>query len=715
MSSVRFFPISWFEDANWKTVQVIGRLENSRSLFLRIGFRPYFTVRYPPDLSAEIIDDSHTYLANETPVAEVKKLDERIYRISSLNREDYENSVAFYEKNGLGEILDKDQDIKSKFFAEKRISPGSWQQASDLKTLLFNVTTNNRYTSTDLEFFTYTISTIDLPIPPPNSRIVFFDLEAIPTDDVSFPDAEADEPPDNIFAISRILYDGIQTQSTIFILTDKSLPPRYQTNVARTGRPFDVTIQRYATEKEMLQAFFNDLTEIRPDRLVSFNGRRFDLNYIGEHVRRFGITLPPFTKILNYTPYFYPTLMVQQKPFPLRETIMALKSPSVSQIDLLDFYRRLYPQLGNHKLETIGQLVLGRGKTGLTIRELFAKYRRSSQEDLFEIIDYSILDSLLLRDLWEASQIEAHLARMANFWKNDAEYVLTHELEDLFEDLLRYITPNVPSTKYIVGRPPLAERQPGIHRNVYLYSLSDIYLTALEQLGEPLADAIADYFQGTNDGIIPFKSGYFPVTFESIRSFINAQTTSPPVWVEENSVAIKGAPRTGPGDLGPLPYFPLVDFIPLIIVANKSWILVNGSGTVFKKGMSSFVRPRFQLLQRYVDYIVQTLLQNPQFTAGDLRFPQFETSLDDYALETKVTAEDFAQPPAQKQKQAIIQQLRELGQGATTSWRRVRYIETTDGPVIEEIYSRDPGRYAAKINVDFYNKKLQEAIRSVVG
>lgn len=715
MSSVRFFPISWFEDANWRSVQVIGRLENSRSIFLRIGFRPYFTVRYPPDLSAEIIDDSHTFLVSETPVAEVKKLDEGIYRISSLNREDYENSVAFYEKNGLGEILDKDQDIKSKFFAEKRISPGSWQQASDLKTLLFNVTTNNRYTSTDLEFFTYTISTIDLPIPPPNSRIVFFDLEAIPSDDVSFPDAEADEPPDNIFAISRILYDGIQTQSTIFILTDKSLPPRYQTNVARTGRPFDVTIQRYATEKEMLQAFFNDLTEIRPDRLVSFNGRRFDLNYIGEHVRRFGITLPPFTKILNYTPYFYPTLVVQQKPFPLRETIMALKSPSVSQIDLLDFYRRLYPQLGNHKLETIGQIVLGRGKTGLTIRELFAKYRRSSQEDLFEIIDYSILDSLLLRDLWEASQIETHLARMANFWKNDAEYVLTHELEDLFEDLLRYITPNVPSTKYIVGRPPLAERQSGIHRNVYLYSLSDIYLTALEQLGEPLADAIVDYFQGTNDGIIPFKSGYFPVTFESIRSFINAQTTSPPVWVEENSVAIKGAPRTGPDDLGPLPYFPLVDFVPLIIVANKSWILVNGSGVVFKKGMSSFVRPRFQLLQRYVDYIVQTLLQNPQFTARDLRFPQFETSLDDYALETKVTAEDFAQPPAQKQKQAIIQQLRELGQGATTSWRRVRYIETTDGPVIEEIYSRDPGRYAAKIDVDFYNKKLQEAIRSVIG
>ena len=78
-----------------------------------------------------------------------------------------------------------------------------------------------------------------------------------------------------------------------------------------------------------------------------------------------------------------------------------------------------------------------------------------------------------------------------------------------------------------------------------------------------------------------------------------------------------------------------------------------------------------------------------------------------------MTAEDFAQPPPQKQ--VIIGQLRELGQTASTSWRRVKYIQTTDGPVIEEIYSKDPTRYAARIDVGFYNRKLQSAIRSVLG
>lgn len=708
MSTVRFFPITWFEDANWKTIQVIGLLDNGRSIFLRVGFRPYFTVRYGPELSQEVIDDNHTFLSNETPVAEVKQLEGRIYRIWTLNREDYDNSIAFYEQNGLGRILDQDQEIKSKFFSEKRLSPGSWQQASNLKTLLFNVTANNHYTSADLEFFTYTVTTIDSSTPPPKSRVYHFDIEVLPADEVSFPDAEANEPPDAIIAISRTVSDD----HVAFILTDKPLPARYQTNAERTGRSYEVTIRPFTTEKELLLAFFNDLAEIRPDRLDTFNGRRFDLNYIGQRARQLGITLPPFTKILNFTPYFYPSLLVQERPFPIREIVMTLRSPSLSQIDLLDFYRRIYPQLGNHKLETIAQITLGRGKTGLSIPELFAKYRRATQEDLLEIIDYAMLDSILLSELWTASQIELQLAQMANFWKNDAEQVLTHEPEQLFEDLLRYITPNVPETKYLVGPPIQTERQPGVHRDIYLYSLSEVYLSFLEQLRDPLSDMIVEYFRDTDHGIIPFKSGYFPVTFESVRSFISSQTTSPPIWIDQNLLAIQGTARTDPNDRGPIPYFPLLEYIPLIIVANRSWILVNGSGLVFKKGMSSFVRPQFQLLQRYVDFIVETLLHNPQLTVRDLQFPQFETTLQDYVLETKVTAEDFVRPPPQKQ--AIVQQLRELGLAATTTWRRVGYLQTIDGPVIEEIFTRDPTRYAPRIDVDFYNKKLQSTIRSIV-
>ena len=712
MSSVKFFPISWFEDAGWKTVQVIGRLENSRSVFIRIGFHPYFTVRYPPDTNEETIDDGHAFLMSETPVAEVKSLGERIYRVYTLNKEDYFSSLAFYKRNGIGEVIDENQEIKSKFFSEKRISPGSWQQATDLKTLLFNVTSNNRYTAADLEYFTYNVTSIDHPGPLPKTVIGFFDIEAIPTDDVSFPDAEADEPPDNIFAISLIIWDGTTTRSTIYILAERTLPARYTTNAARTGRPYEVNIVRSGTEKEMLQGFFNGLLEARPDRIVGFNSRRFDLNYIGEHARRLGVTLPPFTKILNYTPYFAPTLLIQRKPFPLRDDIMSLRSPSLSQIDLLDFYRRLYPQLGNHRLETIARLVVGRGKTGLSIRDLFIKYRRATEEDLLEIIDYSIFDSLLLKELWDASQIELRLAQMANFWKNDSEYCLNHELENLFEDLLRYLTPNLPSTKYSVGRPPATERQPGIHRDVYLYSLSDVYLTALTQTRDPLADYIAEYFQASDDGIIPFKSGYFPVSFEAVMNFVRGQGASE-VWVEENSYAVRGQPRTGPNDLGPIPYLPLQDYIPLIIVANKSWILVNSNGIVFKKGMSSFVRPPFKLLERYVDYIVQYLLQHPGATARDVVLPQLEATLEDYVMESKVTAEDFAQPPLQKQ--AIIQQLRELGLPVSTSWRKVRYIRTVDGPVIEEIYSKNPTRYAPRIDVKFYSQKLQSAVKSVLG
>lgn len=711
MSAVRFFPIRWFEDNNWKSIQVIGQLENQQPVFIRIAFRPYFTVRYPSSVALEFIDETHAYLMSETPVAEVSVMDEaaRLYRIYVANKEDYYDSVNFYKRNELGTILDETQDVKSKFFAEKRINPGSWQQATDLRTLLHNVTMNANYTTYDLEFYTRNIANSDYTGPIPQGRIAFIDIEAIPSDDVSFPDAEADRPVDNIFAFSLVDVGPAGVRNIVYILTDKPLPEKYTTNISRTGQPYQVEIIRAFNEKELIQRFFEGLAHIRPNRIVTMNGRHFDINYIGARARALGIKLPPFTPILTFEPYFYPTTIIQTKPFPLVDQVWALSSPGISQIDILDFYRRFLPQLGNHKLETLARLILGRGKTGLGVQEMFAKYRRGTAEDLLEIIDYSITDSILLYELWNTTGIDQRLATMANEWKNDAEYVLTHDMDNLFEDLVRYIQPNVPDRKYNPGKSIATERKQGIHRNVYLYSLSPIYLMFLEQLQDSLAVTIANYFHNTNDGIIPFKSGYFPVTFSQAQEFILSQVLqSQIVWVEENSIAVLGNPLSQTNDQGPITFLPLINYVPLVIVSGKSWIMVDRNGTIFKKGTTHFVRPPFRLIERYVDYLVNFLINHPN---ESVTFPNFETVLDDFILEDKVTADDFAFPPLRKAR--IIQQLRELGTPITTTWRKVRYIRTINGPVIEEIYSSDPDRYIPQIDQEYYNKTLQNALKSV--
>jgi hypothetical protein len=715
MSSVIFFPITWFEDQHWKSIQVLGRLENNRSVYIRIGFRPYFTVRYPQGYSTDLIEENHNFMISQTPVDEVKRLNTNIYRIYTRNKEDYTNGLSFYKKNSSGIILDEYQDIKSKFFSDRQIYPGSWQQASDLKTLMYNVTTNTHYTSADLEYYTNNIISIQhyTVTSPPTGKIAFFDIEAIPSDDVSFPDSEAYEPPDNIFAISLITVDGNSTPNIhIFFLTDNQLTKYYQTSPSRTVESYSVQIHQYTTEKEILTAFFETLADFKPDRLVSFNGRRFDLNYIGKHVKLHKIPLPQFSKIVNYTPTFYPKRIFQKTPFYIEDNILALSAPSISQIDLLDFYRRIYPQLPNHKLETISQLLLGRGKTGLSIKEMFTKYRSSNTEDLYEIIDYSLMDSILLYTLWNHSQVERHLSQMADFWKNDPEYVLSNEHEDLFEDLLRYITYEIPD-KISIDAPLSSERMSGVHRNVYVYSLSELYLTFLEQLQDPLANVIVDYFKNTDEGLIPFKSGYFRVSFDLVENFILAQLKGVPIiWIDVNSIAVGGNLRKSSTDMGPVPYFPLLDYLPLLLVSGKSWITITENGLLFKRGMSSFVRPPFKLIDKYVDYIIQYLVQNPQATGKNISLPTIQPELEDYYLEMKITGDEFAHPPPKKQQ--IIQQLRELGTTVSQSWRKIKYLQTTGGPVIEDILSKSPSKYVPLLDVKFYNKLLLNALKPII-
>lgn len=708
MSIVRFFPIKWFEDAKWRSIQVTGYLENGRSIYLHVKFKPFLTIKYMNDISEVIIEDNHNFLTSETPVAEIKHIKDAIYRIYVQDKEDYFNTVDFVKKNIDCKIIDETQSIKSKFFSERSILPGFWQQASNLQTLSFNISANDKYASTDLEFYTDHIQTIDHDAPIPRGKNVFFDIECIPNDDVSFPDAERDQPPDRIFAISLVLVSPTVKVNNIYLLTGQELPNEMKTNKERTEREYNIVVYTVATEKELLERFYQDLLLINPDRLISMNGRQFDINYIVERSKSLGVMISPFTKILKYIPQTEIITIAKTKPFPILNQVWSIDTPGVSQIDLLDFYGRFFPNLGNHKLETIGLTVLGRGKTGLGIREMFERYRRGTKEDLEIIIDYSIVDSILLSELWETSQIEKVLTQWASFWRSDSEDVITTDMEKLFDDLLRYWTSDIPEKKNDIGKYIETERMPGIHHNIYLYNLSPLYLSYLSKLPDPFAQSISKYFSGSDYGYIPFKSKYFPVSFDDVRKFLNQYIPNERrIWIEENSLAI--LLPVGEGEI-PYPFINLVEHIPLVIVANKSWITVNTRGIIFRKGLSSFVRPPFKLIDRYVNYTIDSLIKNP---TEIIKYPDFETSLDDFILEAKVTAEDFSTMP--KRKEEIINQLRELGIPITTSWRKIRYIKTVSGIVIEDIYLKDTEKYAKMIDLKYYNGILRRSLASVFG
>lgn len=257
----------------------------------------------------------------------------------------------------------------------------------------------------------------------------------------------------------------------------------------------------------------------------------------------------------------------------------------------------------------------------------------------------------------------------------------------------------------------MTERKSGIYHNVYIYSLSPIYIAILQQHKE--SQLIANYFQNTNDGIVPFISGYYPVTFAQVQEFILSKIpVDDIIWIEKNSIAvvspipsISGAPEM---EQGPINFLPVINYAKLLIISQKSWILVDRAGLVFKKGLGSFVRPLFKLIEKYIDYLIKFSIENPN---RPVDFPLLETDLNDFVLENKVTATDFAKTP--KRKEVIIQQLREMNVSVPTTWRKVRYLKTTQGDIIEEVFKINPDAYIALLDQNYYNKTLQNTLKSV--
>ena len=680
-------------DPTWTIVQISGYSENGQSIYGQIPFNPYFTVKYNPEVSPDSIDEYHNYLISETPIEKITSLPGDKYRIYTRNKDHYYASLAFYTPNSPGKILDEDQSLLSKFLSARNITPGVWQVASNISPLKAKISV------ADLELAIPQITSSESDLPIPQGVLAFFDIEAISGDNISFPDPEAFQPADKIFAISLIVSQpGYPLSINSYIITDEILPSPHTLPRGQTANI--ITVE---TEKDLLELFFRQLGKFRPDRLVSMNGRHFDINYIGVRSKILGVDIYPFTKLLSYQPNFQEVQLVQTVPFPLTSSVESMTTPGISQIDLLDVYRRLHPLLGNHRLETLGQIILGQGKTGLSVSDMFSKYRRGSVSDLLEIIEYSVVDSILLYDLWQKSKLDKVLAYYANFWRQDTDQVITTDLPLLFNDLMRYYTANLPvdfPTKYKVGRPIITDRVPGIHWGVKLYSLNGVYAKFIRQSNSPVAGIIADYFSD-DDAVIAFRSGYFPVHFSAISRFIERKVPSDyRIWIDETTIAVKS-------DYPMDPIFKLTDIID-IIVAQKSWIVINNIGIIFRKGMSHLVRPPFPLLARYIDYLIARVKDGPQ---KSIKLPALVTTLQDLEREVKVAGKDFSAPSSRLAP--LITQLKEEGIKAPSTWLKVKYISTKEGPIIKQVYNQDPQKYEKLLDKKYYRQIVTNTMSSI--
>lgn len=684
MSSIKFFPICWFEDSNWESIQASGKLQNGKSIYVRTKLEPFFTIRYVE--SQDYIKNIHEYLLDKSPIHKIECIENnfQIYRYYTSNKHNYHEAIRFCENNKIGFIIDKDQEIRSKFFTEHRINPGSWQEATNLSTLTSNLKRESCYSRSDLECYAKEIKSLDCCDQIPPSLNAYFDIKVIPKEG-PFSSDFLERSPGQVFAITLLVGTGQSFKNTVYILSQNNC-----NNYLESERSCCTKIFWEKSEKVLIEKFFKDLEKYRPDRLINTNGGKFHLNNLRERSKELNINIPNFGKIITRPPYFYKST----------DDVWELNIPGVSQINISNLYNLLLPQLEAHTFKSLCQNILG--KPRLSFLEIIELYKSGSQKNHHDLGHYLASDSICLLELWNMVDSEKHLANLANFWKNDSGRVVSTSKDLLFSDISHYISPMPPIKKYNPGDFTSINKSSGVHRNVHSYSLSNLYLNELSQLEDPFSQWVSEYFRNTGDGIVPFRSGLFDVTFDSIKKLIQNNFPNGIVWFDENSLGLLGENHTN---------LELNNeyIIPLVIVpkGTNSCVLVNKTGEIIKTGISPVVKPTFILLQKYIDYLIDQIISN----VSPIKFPDISSELEDFVLETKVNLQNFHS--MNDHQKEIMNQIQEMGENNTRVWKKVRYFQTTKGAIIEKLYLKNPNLYL--LDENWYNLKLQEAIESITG
>lgn len=124
--------------------------------------------------------------------------------------------------------------------------------------------------------------------------------------------------------------------------------------------------------------------------------------------------------------------------------------------------------------------------------------------------------------------------------------------------------------------------------------------------------------------------------------------------------------------------------------------------------MSHLVRPPFPLLARYIDYLIARVKDGPQ---KSIKLPALVTTLQDLEREVKVAGKDFSAPSSRLAP--LITQLKEEGIKAPSTWLKVKYISTKEGPIIKQVYNQDPQKYEKLLDKKYYRQIVTNTMSSI--
>lgn len=536
-------------------------------------------------------------------------------------------------------------------------------------------------------------------------NILFWDIEAL-SETGEFTDANKKE--DRIFSISVITVAG-NDSPVGYLLVDGSINEKL---IPKTEIP--MTVLSYNGEADLICGFLQIWSQSRPNRIVYHNGDSYDMPYLIRRINLHNILPPqlgpqqqaPMTPLSTHIIYTQSVVGVEPQ--------IALDVPGIEMVDLLYFFRRFNPGLPNYRLETIANLFLGEGKSGLSIDDMFAIVKSGDPDRMAKVGWYSFKDTVLLYKLWQLLHIGDIITEFSNISLCTAEELLRMTNMELIRRIITKIDPCVSLSSFSISVPTHYVNLPhGFHRDVKLYGYENLVTRAFEYLidyykSNPEEYGYTVYLENILDNI-----RHLPCNLQNIAIYSSIVKDSVPaalisllsqlqnvISIDENFVYIRrGADLTEL--LGP----PRAIYSLILSLSSASSIMVIMPDTILRYGSHKLCRPSYAYVKQLVDWYMMEIVSGRDPRKRSITMEDVK-AIDPHLLTitVKVKSIDHYKPGSDTVQARIAKLLNDRGINIQT-WASVTYIHTIDGIYIvnrDADYLTAPAidtkKYAAEIN-----------------
>jgi hypothetical protein len=457
-------------------------------------------------------------------------------------------------------------------------------------------------------------------------------------------------------------------------------------------------VLRYDNESEMLKGFFNLWLDIQPDNVISYNGDNYDVPYLITRAQMLGVTIPSLGALTDTDD------LTEEISYPSHSgdkiKSKSFCAPGVNIIDLIHYFRKMYPGQNSYSLETVTQSILSEGKTSLDIKEMCSIVRSGNPQLMARVGTYSVTDSYLLYRLWDTLDIGGDLKRICNGSCLTFEQFLRYNENDMFNSCFKALDPALELRTVEVGHMShISPMTPGVYTNVKVYSYERLIDSALNIVTSThpyrYLRVISDRAQ-----FMPC-SVYLKVLYSSVVPGQARDALNEMIGLIEGVMAVDFNYIYLDSEVT----HPQLDYIKNIAVlvqeSSSCKIEAYDPSTIFRYGMSDICSPNCPLARQVTNNVIIQIMagKRPYLKVPDLS----DEDVPLLIMNASVRSASSYSRGCTSIQATLSGMLASSGVNFTT-WMRVKYVMLKTGPYI---ISDEQLPAIREVDVYFYIKSLK--------